>query len=133
MYILILCTHNSARSQMAEGFLRHYLQGQAEVYSAGTHPSGVHPLATTVMKEVGIDLSSHYSKQIGDLPQREWDYVITVCDAARETCPYIPARQNLHHSLPDPSRVNTLEAFRAVRDQIQMWARAFAEKLLYES
>ncbi len=133
MRILVLCTHNSARSQMAEGFLRHYLQNHAEVFSAGTHPSTLNPLAVTAMKEVGIDISHHYSKFIDALPYKEWDYVVSVCDQARETCPYLPARHNLHHSFPDPSQVNTLEAFRAVRDQIQEWARAFAEKLLKEA
>jgi len=130
--ILVLCTHNSARSQMAEGFLRHYLQNQAEIFSAGTEPSTLHPLSAAVMKEIGIDLAHHYAKCVEDLPYKDWDYVITVCDHARETCPYIPARHNLHYSFPDPSQTGTIEAFRAVRDQIHAWAKAFAETLLQE-
>jgi len=128
--ILVLCTHNSARSQMVEGFLRHYLQDHAEIFSAGTHPSTLHPLAVTAMQEVGIDIAHHFAKTIDALPYQDWDYVITVCDQARETCPYLPARHNLHYGFPDPSRDNTLESFQAVRDKIHAWARAFAESLL---
>ncbi len=127
--ILVLCTHNSARSQMAEGFLRQQLGDAVEIFSAGTHPSRLNPHAVTAMQDVGIDIAQHYAKAIGELPYREWDYVITVCDEARETCPYIPGRHNRHYSFPDPSVENTLEAFRRVRDQIQAWAKAFAEEL----
>jgi len=114
---------------MAEGFLRQELGEAVEIFSAGTHPSRVAPLALTVMQEVGIDISHHYAKTIAELPYQEWDYVITVCDKARETCPFIPARHNRHYSFPDPSVENTLEAFRRVRDEIQVWARAFAREL----
>ncbi len=133
MRLLVICTHNSARSQMAEGFLRKLLRGHAEVASAGTQPSRVHPLAITVMQERSIDLSNHRSKSIAEYADQAWDYVITVCDSARETCPYVPARHQVHISFPDPSAEGTIEAFRAVRDAIESWAKTFAQALLQSS
>jgi arsenate reductase len=125
--VLFVCTHNSARSQMAEGLLRALAGDRYEVYSAGTEPRGVHPLAIRVMQEIGIDLSTHRSKSVEAYREIPMDYVVTVCDHAREHCPYVPARrQNLHQSFPDPSAVEgdaevRLEAFRRVRDQIRSW------------
>jgi arsenate reductase len=129
--VLILCTGNSARSQMAEGLLRALSQGAVEVHSAGTHPSRVNPLAIAAMQEVGIDISGHRSKSVEEFVAERFDVVITVCDHARESCPVFPgAPQRIHWSYPDPaavegSREERLQAFRQVRDkmreQFQSW------------
>ena len=122
--VLFLCTHNSARSQMAEGFLRAKAGDRFEVASAGTEATRVHPLAVRAMDEVGVDLRAHTSKTLDGLPKLEWDYVITVCDAANEACPLFPAKaRRLHWSFPDPSRASgtdeqRLVVFRRVRDEI---------------
>ena len=121
--VLILCTGNSARSQMAEGLLRHEAGDRFDVYSAGTKPTIVRPEAIAVMAELGIDISGHRSKSVDDFAGRELDYVITVCDNAREACPIFPAKtQRMHWPFKDPA---TIEAFRKVRDQIRervrMW------------
>ncbi|MBX3265681.1 MAG: arsenate reductase ArsC [Acidobacteria bacterium] len=126
--ILVLCTGNSARSQMAEGIIRHLFGDRFEVFSAGTHPSLVRPEAIKAMAEIGIDLSGHRSKSVEEFAGREIDYVLTVCDNARENCPYFPARTKVvHHSFDDPAAVEgdeetRLSAFRKVRDQIQDYA-----------
>jgi len=128
--VLILCTGNSARSQMAEGLLRHDAGDRFEVASAGTHPTHVRPEAIAVMKEIGIDISSHRSKSVDEFAARDFDYVLTVCNNARETCPIYPGRGNrLHHSFEDPAAVEgsqetKLTAFRKVRDQIREYLRA---------
>lgn len=102
--VLILCTHNSARSQMAEGFLRHLTEGRVEVASAGTQATEVRPEAIEAMRKRGIDISSHTSKTMDQFVGLPWDYVITVCDQANETCPHFPhARNRLHWSFEDPS------------------------------
>jgi arsenate reductase (thioredoxin) len=125
--VLFLCTHNSARSQMAEGFLRHLAGDRVEVASAGTEVTRVHPLAIRAMQEVGIDIRAHRSKIVDALLGDPWDYVITVCDSANERCPLFPARTTrLHWSLEDPSQAPGSEdqrvgAFRRVRDQIHAW------------
>lgn len=117
-----MCTHNSARSQMAEGWLRHYASQaglNAEVHSAGTEATSVKPDAIAVMGEVGIDLSAHTSKTLHDLPDKwNFDLVLTVCDSANEACPVYPAQTTrLHVSFPDPSG-ESLERWREVRDAI---------------
>ncbi len=113
---LILCTGNSARSQMAEGWFRQRLGGRYEIHSAGTRPSSVRPEAVQAMAEVGIDLSGHRSKGVEELAGLEFAWVLTVCDSARESCPVLPgAAQRAHWSLEDP---HTLEDFRRVRDEI---------------
>jgi arsenate reductase (thioredoxin) len=123
--VLFLCTHNSARSQMAEGFLRSLAGDRFEVASAGTQATRVHPLAIRAMADVGIDLRGHASKVVGELVEQPWDYVITVCDAANEACPVFPKKSNrLHWSFEDPSQASgsdeeRLEVFRRVRDQIK--------------
>ncbi len=130
--ILVLCTGNSARSQMAEGIARHLFGDRFEVFSAGTHPSIVRPEAIMAMAEIGIDISGHRSKSVDEFSDREIDYVLTVCDNARENCPYFPARTKvIHHSFDDPATVEgdedtRLTAFRDVRDHI----REFAENEL---
>jgi arsenate reductase len=123
--ILVLCTGNSARSQMAEGFLRQFLGDSFEVYSAGTAPGIVRPEAIAVMNEAGIDISTQWSKSVNEYTGSRFDYVLTVCDNAREACPYFPAETKMiHHSFEDPAVVggdenSRLEAFRRVRDAIR--------------
>ena len=123
--VLFLCTHNSARSQMAEGFLRAMAGDRFEVQSAGTEKTSVHPLAIRVMAERGIDISTHTSKVFVGLMQDPWDYLITVCDDANERCPFVPGTRNrLHWSFEDPSRTTGTEeerltVFRRARDRIQ--------------
>ena len=122
--VLFLCTHNSARSQMAEGFLRALAGDRFEVASAGTEATRVHPLAIRAMADVSIDISGHASKVVDALVDQPWDYVITVCDAANEACPVFPRKSSrLHWSFEDPSRAagsdaQRLDVFRRVRDQI---------------
>ena len=122
--VLFVCTHNSARSQMAEGFLRELGRDRFEVKSAGTERTSVHPLAIKAMAERGIDISHHTSKLLVGMMREPWDYVITVCDDANTHCPLFPGQVNrLHWSLPDPSRATgseeeRLEVFRLVRDDI---------------
>jgi arsenate reductase len=123
--VLFLCTHNSARSQMAEALLRALAGDRFEVASAGTEATGVHPLAVQAMAEAGVDLRAHTSKTVDRLIGQRWDYVITVCDAANEACPAFPEQSSrLHWSFPDPSRATgaeheRLDAFRRVREQIR--------------
>lgn len=130
--VLILCTGNSARSQMAEGLLRHDAGGQFEVESAGTKPGSVRPEAITVMHELGIDISGHRSKHVHELGGDLFDYVITVCDNAKESCPVFPgAAKRLHHGFDDPAAVNgsdeeRLAVFRRVRDELREYLRKFA-------
>ena len=123
--VLILCTHNSARSQMAEGFLRKYAGDDFEVYSAGLEPTEVHPYAKRVMAEVGVDISGQYSKPVLDfLGKVHFGYVITVCSKAEQECPIFPdVSVRLHWPFPDPAAATgsgeeQLAVFRAVRDQI---------------
>lgn len=125
MRVLILCTGNSARSQMAEGLLRHDAGDRFEVHSAGTKPGHVRPEAIAVMAELGIDLNSHRSKHVDEFEGQHFDYVLTVCDNAREACPVFPAgTRTIHHSFKDPA---SLEDFRRVRDQIRDYLRTFPD------
>ncbi len=125
--VLFICTHNSARSQMAEGILNHLCGDRYQAFSAGTKPSGVNPFAIEVMKEIGIDISHHRSKSIEEFEGQEFDYVITVCDSAKEECPYFAGGKKLiHKGFPDPSsyegtKEEKLDFFRKVRDQIKSW------------
>ena len=129
--VLILCTGNSARSQMAEGLLRNEAGDRYEVFSAGTKPSVVRPEAIAVMSEVGIDISGHRSKLVDEFVGEHLDYVITVCDNAREACPFFPGNtKRLHWPFEDPAAVGGSEderkaAFRKVRDQIHERIRTF--------
>ncbi len=122
--VLFLCTHNSARSQMAEGLLRESGKGQFEVFSAGTEATHVRPLAIKVMADKGIDISGQRSKVLTEYLGEPFDYVITVCDQANESCPIFPgARHRLHWSFPDPSKTTGTEeqqlaVYRNVRDAI---------------
>lgn len=132
--VLVLCTHNSARSQMAEGWLRHWAQHcglEAHILSAGTQATLVKPQALQVMAEVGLDLSSHSSKTLYDLPDPwNFDLVLTVCDSANEACPVYPAHTTrLHHNFPDPSG-QSLDTWRTVRDQIGDYSKTLIMALL---
>lgn len=128
--VLFVCTHNSARSQLAEGILRARYGDRYRAASAGTVARGVHPLAARVLEEAGIDASAHTSKTIDSLGGAAFDVVVTVCDNAREACPYLPARErNLHHGFADPSAIEgteaeRLDAFRRARDEIAAWIDA---------
>ena len=134
--ILILCTGNSARSQMAEGILRHDGGERFEVFSAGTKASIVRPEAIQVMREIGLDISGHRSKNVDEFIGQEFDYVITVCDHANEICPVFAGKtQRLHHSFEDPPSLNVrtdehrLNIFRKVRDDIREWMKNFIHSL----
>jgi arsenate reductase (thioredoxin) len=129
--VLFLCTHNSARSQMAEGLLRRLAADRFEVASAGTEARGVNPLAVRAMAEIGVDLRGHTSKTLDRFLGERWDYVITVCDNANESCPVFPGRvTRLHWSFDDPSAAaggdeQRLAVFRRVRDEIRAWIEAW--------
>ena len=133
MRVLILCTANSARSQMAEGLLRHDAGDRFDVSSAGTRPTQVRPEAIAVMQEIGIDISRHRPKSADEFTGRAFDYILTVCDNARETCPVFPGHaMRLHHSFDDPTAVEgssdeKLAAFRRVRDQLREYLKGFPQ------
>jgi len=128
--VLFLCTHNSARSQMAEGLLKNLYGDKFDVYSAGTEPSRVNPFAIEAMKEMGIDISQNKSKNMECFVGTEFDYAVTVCDNARESCPAFPgAKNNIHKAFRDPSQFRgkdkeILSGFREVRDEIKSWLEA---------
>ena len=132
--VLILCTGNSARSQMAEGLLRHLGGGRFVVESAGTKPGQVRPEAVAAMRERGIDISTHRSKAVEEFAGQPFDYVITVCDNAREQCPVFPGQtRRIHQSFDDPAAAHgdyaaRLEVFRRVRDEIETWLREFVSR-----
>jgi arsenate reductase len=130
--VLILCTGNSARSQMAEGILRHDGGGRFEVESAGVNPSRVRPEAIEAMREIGIDISGHRSKSADEFVGQDFDYIVTVCDNARETCPFFPGHaERIHHSFEDPPAPGaadpetTMAVFRRVRDEMREWVGEF--------
>lgn len=134
MRVLILCTGNSARSQMAEGLLRHDAGGTYQVFSAGTKPGHVRPEAVAAMREVGIDISGHRSKSVDEFAGQEFDCVITVCDNARESCPVFPAgTKRIHWSVEDPAATTGTEderlaAFRRIRDELRVRLKNFARE-----
>jgi arsenate reductase len=129
--VLFLCTHNSARSQIAEAYLRAIAGGRYEVASAGTEPSRVHPLAIRAMQEIGVDISHQTAKPVKPFLGDVWHYVITVCDHANEYCPIFPfPSQRLHWGFPDPSQATgteeeRLQVFRRVRDELLLKIRAW--------
>jgi arsenate reductase len=131
--VLILCTGNSCRSQMAEGVLRHYGSSHFEVFSAGTKPSFVNPIVIQVMNEIGIDISKYRSKHVDEFKGQSFDYVITVCDNAKESCPFFPGTtKRLHWGFPDPPHdkeitESVMEEFRQTRDMIHEKFKAAAE------
>jgi arsenate reductase len=134
--ILVLCTGNSCRSQIAHGFLAAMTAGKAHVYSAGVETHGVNPKAIATMKEIGIDISSHTSNNIAEYFVVNFDYVITVCDNAKERCPYFPTKAvKLHYNFPDPAKAigtedEINEQFRSVRAMIKTYCEKFVEEYI---
>lgn len=133
--ILVLCTGNSCRSQMAHGYLAHFANpNEVKVYSAGVETHGVNALAVAIMKEDGIDISKHTSNNVDEYFEIPFDYVITVCDNAKERCPFFPTQAvKLHHNFPDPSKVKgstteVIEEFRSVRAMIKEYCHDFIKK-----
>ncbi len=134
--ILVLCTGNSCRSQIAEGFLRHFAGSRAEVYSAGIETHGVNPKAIQVMAEAGIDISAHTSNNVNEYADIDFDHVITVCDNTKESCPYFPSKaKKLHYNFPDPAKATgtdeeVINEFRRVRDLIKTYSAEFVNENL---
>ena len=134
--ILVLCTGNSCRSQIAEGYLRHFAGDKANIYSAGVETHGVNPRAIKIMAEAGIDISKHTSNNVDEYVSVPFDYVITVCDNAKERCPYFPTNaEKFHYNFPDPAKATgtedeILEEFRRVREMIKEYSEAFVNKYL---
>ncbi len=129
--ILVLCTGNSCRSQIAEGYLRHFANYKAEVYSAGVETHGVNPKAIATMQEDGIDISNHTSNNIDEYYDLDFDFVITVCDSAKERCPFFPTKATkFHQNFSDPAKAigtdeEIKEQFRQVRQQIKDYCKQF--------
>ena len=134
--ILVLCTGNSCRSQMAEGYLRHFANGKADIYSAGVETHGVNPIAIAIMKEDGIDISNHTSNNMDEYFDIDFDFVITVCDNAKERCPFFPTKaKKFHHNFSDPAKAKGTdeeinEQFRQVRQQIKEYCERFVAENL---
>jgi arsenate reductase len=134
--VLVLCTGNSCRSQLAEGFLRFFAGDQAEIYSAGIETHGVNPKAVTVMNEIGIHISAHTSNHVDEYSSIDFDYMITVCDHAKESCPHFPTKAiKFHYNFPDPAKARgteeeMMQEFRKVRDLIKDYASAFVKENL---
>ena len=132
--ILVLCTGNSCRSQMAHGFLANQLEGKANIYSAGIETHGLNPGALATMKRAGIDISHHTSNHVDEYQGIDWDFIITVCDHAYENCPFIPApnAMRLHQNFYDPSKFvgseeDTMAEFDKARDQIKAYTEEFTK------
>lgn len=125
--VLFICTHNSARSQIAEGLMNTFIGDDYIALSAGTEPTQVNPYAIKVMEEVGIDVTSHHSKSMDSFIEQDFDYVMTVCDHANETCPFFPGgKKRVHKGFQDPSAIEgpekaKLTGFRRTRDEIRTW------------
>lgn len=134
--ILVLCTGNSCRSQIAEGYLRHFADKKANIFSAGIETHGVNPKAVATMKEDGIDISGHTSNHVSEYKDIAFDFVITVCDNAKESCPVFPsAAKKFHHNFTDPakatgSEVEIMEQFRRTRAEIKQYCKDFIENNL---
>nr|WP_299342514.1 arsenate reductase ArsC [Allomuricauda sp.] len=135
--VLVLCTGNSCRSQMAHGYLNSYQDSLAKIYSAGIETHGLNPGAVAIMKEDGIDISHHTSNHVDEYEGIEWDYIITVCDHAKENCPFIPAKnaERIHHNFSDPSKVKGTEqeiheAFFKTREEIKEFCYEFIKEEL---
>jgi arsenate reductase len=134
--ILVLCTGNSCRSQIAEGYLRHFAGSRANIYSAGVETHGVNPKAIATMMDDGIDISHHTSNHVDEYNGIDFDYVITVCDNAKERCPFLPTKaQKFHYNFPDPAKAvgsaeEVTEEFRRVRDMIKTYCSDFVASKL---
>ncbi|TGL55408.1 arsenate reductase ArsC [Leptospira wolffii] len=137
--VLVLCTGNSCRSQIAEGWLRFYAKDNAIIYSAGIETHGVNPKAIQIMKEAGIDISNHTSNHINEYKDIEFDYIITVCDHAQEHCPYFPSKaERFHQNFTDPAKATgtedeVLNKFREVREQIRKYSEEFTQEHLLKT
>lgn len=134
--VLVLCTGNSCRSQIAEGYLRHFAGDKAKIYSAGVETHGVNPRAIATMQEDGIDISNHTSNNVEEYRDIDFDFVITVCDNAKERCPYFPSKaEKLHYNFPDPAKATGTEEeimaqFREVREMIKEYCKRFVAESL---
>lgn len=134
--VLVLCTGNSCRSQIADGFLKHFAAGKAIIYSAGVETHGVNPRAVATMKEDGIDISGHTSNNVNEYEDISFGYIITVCDNAKERCPIFPSTAHqLHYNFPDPAKASGTEEeimtqFRLVREEIKDYCRNFVQQYL---
>ena len=134
--VLVLCTGNSCRSQIAEAYLRHFAGEKAEIYSAGVETHGVNPRAISTMKEEGIDISQYTSNNIDEYFNIDFDFVITVCDNAKERCPFFPTKaKKFHQNFPDPAKATgteeeILEQFREVRQMIKSYSQEFVTNYL---
>jgi arsenate reductase len=134
--VLVLCTGNSCRSQIADGYLRYFAGEKAAIYSAGVETHGVNPRAIAIMAEDGIDISDHTSNNMDEYGDIDFDFVITVCDNAKERCPFFPTNaKKFHHNFPDPAKATGTEeevvnAFRAVREQIKAYSENFVKENL---
>ncbi len=134
--ILVLCTGNSCRSQIADGYLKHFAGPKAQVYSAGVETHGVNPRAIETMREDGIDISTHTSNNVNEYIAIDFDFVITVCDNAKERCPFFPSNaQKLHYNFPDPAKATGTEAeitaeFKRVRQLIKDYCEQFVKENL---
>ena len=132
--LLVLCTGNSCRSQIAEGYLRHFTGNNWQVYSAGIETHGVNPRAILIMKKDGIDISGHTSNNIDEYIDLKLDYIITVCDNANENCPFFPGKaERFHHNFPDPAKASgteeeIMDEFRRVRDMIKHYSKQFVKE-----
>ena len=130
--VLFICTHNAARSQMAEGFVRAFYNDCYEAYSADTEPTRVHPYAIIVMREAGVDISTYHSKSLEEFDGQQFDYVVTLCADAQDACPiFLGGGTHLHHAFDDPAQVkkaatetDVCSQFRTVRDQLKAWIDA---------
>jgi len=134
--VLVLCTGNSCRSQMAEGYLRHFAGNKAMVKSAGVETHGVNPKAIAIMKEDGVDISDHTSNNVDEYLSIDFDFIITVCDHAKERCPVLPGNAaKFHYNFPDPAKAKgseeeVREKFRTTRDSIKVFCRDFVSKYI---
>ncbi|WP_207420394.1 arsenate reductase ArsC [Desertivirga brevis] len=134
--ILVLCTGNSCRSQIADGYLQHFAGEKAKIYSAGVETHGVNPRAIKIMAEDNIDISGNTSNNVDEYFNIPFDYIITVCDNAKERCPYFPSNaQKFHYNFPDPAKAigteeEILEEFRRVRDMIKVYSQDFVSQHL---
>ena len=134
--VLVLCTGNSCRSQIAEGYLRHFAGKKAAIYSAGIETHGVNPRAIEIMKEDDLDISHQTSNNIAEYSDVEFDFIITVCDNAKENCPYFPSKAlKFHHNFPDPAKatgteIEIMQEFRNVREMIKAYCYVFVAKNL---
>lgn len=139
MNILVLCTGNSCRSQMAEGYLKFFAKDQATVYSAGVETHGVNPRAVAIMQEDAIDISNHTSNNLEEYLDLKFDYILTVCDNAKERCPFFPGKaERLHYNFFDPSKIDGSEeeihaAFTKTRNEIKAYCKDFVAKQILQT